>query len=161
MSSSIFSDQDIDLIIELGRELTGTQLDRLKHSVVIHNLASRINQLGKSSLEEYLQFVEDHDDEMPYLTSALTIHTTSWFREANAFDQLKTILLKQAPSYSLGKPFRVLSVACSTGEEVYSIASILESTKLKSPQFDYSVEGWDVDPISLRTAKSGRYDSNL
>ena len=57
--------------------------------------------------------------------SALTIHTTSWFRESPHFESIKNHIVK----HNL-KSIKLKSVACSTGEEVYSLAIYLKHLKI-------------------------------
>jgi chemotaxis methyl-accepting protein methylase len=76
-----FNDEDIDVIIGLARQLTGTNLNKKDHSIVIHNVAARMAELQFDHLDKYLGYIDDHYEEMNQFISALTIHTTSWFRE--------------------------------------------------------------------------------
>jgi two-component system chemotaxis response regulator CheB len=166
MQVTDFSDEDIDVIIGLARQLTGTNLNKKDHSIVIYNVAARMEELELNQLDEYLAYIDDHADEMTHFISALTIHTTSWFREIGALRKFESFVdgwirsREETPSRVLQTcNFQVLSVACSTGEEVYSIAAILEIFRRKHDWFDYSIEGWDIDPLSLRTARQGTFNS--
>jgi chemotaxis methyl-accepting protein methylase len=156
MSWASFDDEDIDIIMGLARELTGTQVNRMQHSVIIQNIASRLAELKCRNLEDYLVYVEQHDAEIPHLLSAVTIHTTSWFREPQAFERFEEYIT-EFHRRQTGKPFSLLSMACSTGEEVYSFGVLLERFRLNNPGFDYELEGWDIDPLSLHTARQASY----
>lgn len=155
--ASRFDDEDIEIIMTLARDLTGTKVTRADHGVIIQNVATRLSETKSHNLEEYLTLVDENDAEMPFLLSAVTIHTTSWFRESAAFEKLAQFVDARIKSNSRS-PLKVLSVACSTGEEVYSIAAVLEGFRISNPSFEYSIEGWDIDPISLRTAREASYD---
>ena len=145
-------------VIELARELTGANVNLRDHSVIVQNLVNRVEKVGCKNLSEYFGFVERNDDEMDFLVSALTIHTTSWFREMGAFDRLVK-LTDDWTRRNLHTTFRVLSVGCSTGEEVYSLGATLEVIRQKTKGFDYAIDGWDIDPISLKFARTGIYES--
>ena len=153
-----FSSEDIDVVMALARELTGAKMTRRGHSVIIQNVASRMVAAGCDSLDQYLKHVDAHQEEMPFLLSALTIHTTAWFREAGAFSKVESILATTTSNRLAAQPFRILSIACSTGEEVYTLAAVMEHFRLLVPTFEYALEGWDIDPVSLRTARYGQYD---
>ncbi|RZA11195.1 MAG: hypothetical protein EOP10_33485, partial [Proteobacteria bacterium] len=46
---------------------------------------------------------------------------------------------------------------CSSGEEGFSISLVLEKVRLEHPHFEYRIEGWDVDPVSVATANRAIY----
>ncbi|MCX6109697.1 MAG: response regulator [Proteobacteria bacterium] len=155
-----FDAEDTEIIMSLARELTGTKVNSTHHSIIVQNVATRMTEVGCQNLEEYLVVVDANDEEMPYLLSAVTIHTTGWFRERGAFERLEKILSERFQNTSEKSVFRVLSVACSTGEEVYSIAAVLQNFRRTHANFSFEIEGCDIDPISLRTARHGVYDAN-
>ena len=79
------------------------------------------------------------------------ICATFFFREARHFEFLAESILPAVPP---GAPFRVWSAACSSGEEVYSIAMILADRLGNSP---WEVVGSDVSAGVLEKAMRGRY----
>ena len=149
--------EDAEIVIELSRELTGMMVDINRHSVIVHNVASRLRSLGHRNLASYLAFVEQSEPEFQNLISCLTIHTTSWFREPGAFEVFTQVVAAHAMRCGELGTFKFLSVGCSTGEEVYSFGAYLESQRVSNPSFEYSIEGWDIDPISLKTGRKGDY----
>jgi two-component system chemotaxis response regulator CheB len=151
------TDQDRQVIVGMARELTGTNLDGERHGVIFLNVQLRMEHVGAATLGAYLNYINDHDEEIPYLLSALTIHTTGWFREPSTFELFREKiedLIKGAPSVDIN----LLSIGCSTGEEVYSYAFVLEELRRRYPGLRYSLRGIDIDPISLKKARAGRYD---
>ena len=155
-----FDEDEIDAIFALAKNLTGTTLTRTHHSIILQNLATRIEKLNVPSLEAYLRYVGLHPEELSHTISALTVHTTSWWREPTGFQGLYELAIKWAKSTEASGIFRVLSIACSTGEEVYSAAAQLQSIRKVYPEFSYEVDGWDIDPISVQTAKRGHYSQH-
>lgn len=151
----MFSDQDKDIIYQLTAELIGTvQAGQVRQETLATNVMRRITQLGLPGLVDYLKYVDEHPEEHAHLVSALTIHTTSWFRENPHFVKFQELLLA---ALSRNETFRVWCAGCSTGEEVYSFALILEEFRQVHPQFDYRVVGTDIDPISVQTAIKAIY----
>ena len=55
----------------------------------------------------------------------------------------------------------ILSIACSTGEEVYSLSIMMAKLKLRFPDISYNIKGIDVDIASIETAKKGIYKKDL
>lgn len=151
-----FSSEDKRVIIHLARELTGTQVTDDRHGLIFLNVSSRIQETRCDSLTSYLVFVHANECEIPHLLSALTIRTTGWFREPGTFEVFQKIVSEFAQNNPKAR-FNVLSLGCSSGEEVFSYAFILEEVRVAFPGFSYSVTGIDIDPISLSQGRSGRY----
>lgn len=149
------TDQDRDIIFQLASELIGaSQPGQVRQETLVTNVQRRMNQLGQQTLADYLTYVDQNDDERAHLISALTIHTTSWFRENPHFVKFQELLLN---ALSRNEVFRVWCGGCSTGEEVYSFAIMLEEFRTVHPQFDYRILGTDIDPISVKAAKRAVY----
>ncbi len=158
MIDEILSHDDHDTIIKLARMITGTRVNRDSHGIIIQNVNARILQLGLKDLRSYLEYLDRHDKEIPHLLTAVTIHTTSWFREFGALESFEKALHKgQFSKGSSNTYLRVLSVGCSTGQEVYSIGSILNAYRKSNAGFDFIIEGWDIDPVSIHTARKAIY----
>ena len=54
---------------------------------------------------------------------------------------------------------RIWSAACSTGQEPYSIAMILDKNKDKYPSLSYSIMASDINKTVVEKAKAGRYSN--
>ena len=156
-----FNPQERELVFTLAERLTGScQKEGMRKEILVTNVSRRMLSCQQHQLESYLQFALTHEDEFEFLLSALTIHTTSWFREKPHFE----ILAAQANEFALAnenETFRVWCSACSTGEEVYSFAAVLEQTKLKIPTFTYEILGSDVDPVSVKKARAALYSAEF
>lgn len=151
------SPEEKQQIFKLAQRLVGGYTEpHLQHELTVNNLITRIRLTGNRSLAEYLRYVTENEEEVGFLISALTIHTTSWFRERPHYKNFQSDLLKNGVELNKMK-VRLLCVACSTGEEVYSFGFILESIRRKFPGFEYEIVGVDLDPISLKKAESGIY----
>ena len=147
-----------DLVFKLAREITGTAFSEpSRHEVIITNVIRRVNSTHCSSLKNYLDYVAKNPDELDHMISAMTIHTTSWFREVPHFRSLEHRLRELGPNL-IGQKFRFLSAACSTGEEVFSVGCVLESFRRQYVGFEYELYGIDLDPISLDKAKTAIYE---
>nr|HMN68724.1 protein-glutamate O-methyltransferase CheR [Bdellovibrionales bacterium] len=151
----MFSDKERALIFKLVEELTGaTQTGDTRQDSLISNVERRMQDLGLPNLAAYLQYVEKNPGEVKNLVSALTIHTTSWFRENPHFVAFQKILLE---ALNKDEVFKVWCAACSTGEEVYSFALLLEEFRRVHPKFDYEVYGTDIDSVSIAVAERAIY----
>lgn len=149
------TDQERDFVFALIERVTGTcQQGQYRREVLAANVERRIRYIGASSLASYLAVATEEPKERELLISALTIHTTSWFREAPHFHKLEEAVRQKIVDQRLSS-LHVLCAGCSTGEEVYSIAFTLERLRAEFPGFDYHVQGIDIDPISVAQAARG------
>lgn len=151
----MLDEQDKIVLLKLAENLTGgNQEGASRHDSMIANVQRRLRELGIQNLYDYLKLVESDADEHAQLISALTIHTTSWFRENPHFVAFQELLLAALKKEEV---FGVWCSACSTGEEAYSFAIMLEEFRKVHPKFEYRVLGTDIDPISIATAQRAIY----
>ncbi len=151
----MISEQERHLIYKLIEELTGaTPTADSRQDSLINNVERRMRELQIASVVDYLKHVENTPSEFAHLVSSLTIHTTSWFRENPHFVAFQEILLG---ALEKDEVFKVWCAACSTGEEVYSFALVLEEFRRVHPKFEYKVIGTDIDAISLAAAERAVY----
>lgn len=142
-------------VLKLAEALTGaSQSGDNRTSSIISNVERRMYECECETLAEYIDRVDQDPEEKKNLISALTIHTTAWFRENPHFVRFHEVVLD-----TLGRrePFTVWCAACSTGEEVYSFALVLEEFRKVHSGFDYRIYGSDIDPVSIETAERGIY----
>ena len=145
------TDKEIEAIYSMAELIVGScQADGHRRNIIITNIGKRISQLSLPDLQHYLAKVQKDPSEHEKLISFLTIHHTSWFREAPHFAKMEKSIVESGK-----KRITVGSFGCSTGEEVYSFALLLQS--LRGRGFDYTIEGYDIDPVSVRTAAKGIY----
>lgn len=151
----MISDKDRALIYKLIEELTGAMpAADTRQDSLINNVERRLRALGISTVVEYLKHVEGSPPEFAQLVSSLTIHTTSWFRENPHFVAFQEILLE---ALEKNEVFKVWCAACSTGEEVYSFALVLEEFRRVHPNFEYRILGTDIDAVSIAAAERAVY----
>ena len=152
----IFDNDDKLIIMELAYNLTKINFNLIHEDIILQSFSKRILETKCNNLIEYLSFANEDIKELDYLLSSLTIHFTSWFREPATLDEflkvLKCLILDKKKNH-----VRFLSIGCSTGEEVYTFASILESMRINNNEFEYQIEGWDIDAISIQTAMQAEY----
>ncbi len=98
-------------------------------------------------------------EQVETLSSFLTISETYFFRELSAFKELETRLIPQLPAARSGnnKNLRIWSAACSTGEEPYSIAMMLDQMRIQLREFRLLVLATDINRSALKKAETGLY----
>jgi chemotaxis protein methyltransferase CheR len=114
----------------LERE-AGIRLHEHKYTLVVTRLTPRLRALGIASLDQYCRGLEDGSlrGELAHFVDRLTTNETYFFREPSqlAFfaDALRGPLAQG--------PLRIWSAACSSGEELYSIAMVVDDVRGASP----------------------------
>ena len=155
--SVTLTEKERNFVFSLVETVTGTcQRGSFRRDVLASNVERRVRNVGAQSLKAYLEFALHDPVEGDLFISALTIHTTSWFRELTHFEKLEEDLrekLTAAPGISIS----ILCAGCSSGEEVYSLAFVLEKLRGEFPGFEYHVHGFDIDPVSIQHANRGVY----
>lgn len=92
------------------------------------------------------------------LATHLTIGETYFFREPGLFDLLRHELLPFIMTQRRSeRRIRLWSVGCSTGEEAYSLAILLDQILPPTEAWDALVLGMDVNPQALEKAETGVY----
>lgn len=145
------SPQTCRRLVDWFREASGIHLPEGKRTLVASRLRKRLAALRLDSFDAYCDYLERQDDggERQQLIDLLTTNETYFFREAAHFDLVASLLKQRA----LPSPLRVWSAACSSGEEVYSLAMTLS---------EHARGGWDVLATDLSTrmlqrARQGLY----
>ncbi len=130
------------------------------HARISHRLA--VLDLG--SYKEYCEYIaaDQTGEELYTLASHITNNETYFFREKKQFDMLAELLpdIKREKGRSNENHLRILSLASSTGEEVYSLNITLQETGLFFWGWDVSLTGIDIDRTALRMAQSATYSDN-
>lgn len=94
----------------------------------------------------------DDRAELQRALELVTVHETYFFREKAQLDAFRDeIVLK--PGGRSSDAMRVWSAGCSTGEEAYTLAMILEEAGLAR----YDVLGTDLSSEVIQAARTGRY----
>jgi chemotaxis protein methyltransferase CheR len=89
------------------------------------------------------------------VTEALTTNESSFFRDGKPFEHLKRVLPSLAASRPPGTPLRIWSAACSTGQEAYSIAMLLQ--ELVPGGLKAEILGTDISQDVLTRARAGYF----
>lgn len=88
---------------------------------------------------------------------AMTVNETLFFRDRTPFELFEKKILPEFSSLKVSGPIRIWSAACSTGQEPYSIAMILEEYNRHNPKIHYEIIASDINKKVLDRAKQGIY----
>jgi chemotaxis protein methyltransferase CheR len=92
------------------------------------------------------------------VVEAMTTNESFFFRDQRPFDQLRdTILPSLMATRSSNKRLRIWSAACSSGQEPYSIAMIVNEMQAKLRDWRIEIVATDLSRPILKRAMDGRY----
>ena len=140
----------------------GIKMPANKKSLLEGRLGKRLRACGISSFRDYFNFVtKDQQGQDEFLTfiDLITTHETSFFRENKHFRYLAEVVLPRYAQTRISKPISVLSAACSTGEEVYSLAMVFHHYFEQTNQTGilWNIEGIDISERVVTIARRGVY----
>jgi two-component system CheB/CheR fusion protein len=114
-------------------------------------------------MADYVAFLQRNEQEADTLSKELLIGVTSFFRDPDAYDILahkilQPFLNEKPNDYTL----RAWVSGCSTGEEAYSIAIVIQEC-LDNIRHHINVQifGTDIDELAIETARRGLYLSGI
>ena len=112
-----------------------------------------------------MHFLREYPQEVDLLYKELLIGVTNFFRDPGLYDYLQAAALPGLlASHADGRPLRVWSPACSTGEETYSLAIVIkESLEGLNPPRPPAVQifATDIDKDAIEKARQGAYSASI
>ena len=158
------SDREFELFRRLVYERTGISLGPHKRHLLRARLGRRLRALGCATFSEYYQYLMDPGaggaEEMRAFINAITTNKTDFFREAHHFQFLGgpwAAGRRLEGDRSGRRRLRFWSAACSSGEEPYTLAIVLNEARLAPPLWDTRILASDIDTNVLAQTESGVY----
>lgn len=154
---------DSGKLFMLIRAQFGNDLTQYKPATLDRRIERRMTMHKIGRLGEYVRFAQSHPDELRALYKDMLITVTSFFRDPEALEALKTeVFPSMLNRRESGEPIRIWVPACASGEEAYSIAICLfEFLEDKAPGTDFQIFGTDIDEDSIQIARRGIYAQNI
>ena len=110
-------------VVQLLRHATGVDFTHYKSNTLYRRITRRMVLQKMDGLAEYVQFLRQTPAEVDALYQDILISVTSFFRDPESFEALKSkVLPRLLKDRSRHDPVRVWTLGCSTGEEAYSLA---------------------------------------
>ncbi|MBL9008589.1 MAG: PAS domain-containing protein [Myxococcales bacterium] len=155
----------LDKIVSLVRTQIGHDFSLYKKNTIYRRIKRRMSLHGLAKMTDYLQLLRENPQESELLFHELLIGVTSFFRDRDMWEQLKSqalpALLSALPR---GGKLRAWSVGCSTGEEAYSLAitfhEALEEQK-SAARYSMQIFATDLDRDAINKARAGIYPAQI
>lgn len=135
---------------DLGLDLTLYKETQMKRRIL-----SFIVKKNYVTFGEFFKHLKKDALLLDEFISLITINVSSFFRNRNRWDALENTVVPHLLENGCGK-LRVWSAACSSGEEPYSLAMMLERV---AGARHYDILATDLEPAILKRAVIGEYQS--
>lgn len=160
MTTATLPNDALDFVCTLVRERSAIELEASKTYLIEARLAPLAKKLGCTSTTEYLrslQFKRQPDEEKK-LVEAMTTNETSFYRDIHPFNALKNQLIEEfRTKKSTQRSLNIWSAACSTGQELYSIAIMLKEHFPDLGSWNIQLVGTDLSDEVLERARAATY----
>lgn len=118
-------------------------------------ISKRVSELG-FSYQQYVDYVKRSHLEWDVIVELLTINETYFYREENQLIECCSIVLPQMKESIRDRPLRIWSAACSTGEEPFTLAMMIQETGKFLPG-TVEIIATDINKKVLQKAEKGWY----
>ena len=154
MERNMLKDEEIELLINELAQRYGYDFTNYARA----SLRRRINRLLTidriPSFAELLYRVKNDPDYLIYIVEELTVNVTEMFRDPFMY---KVIREKVLPVLATHPFIRIWHAGCATGEEVYSMAIMLDEANLLHKSLLYAT---DLNPSVIENIQKGIFPLN-
>ena len=162
-SSAARAESEFGPVLKAVRQATGIDFTHYKANTLHRRIMRRMILKKTSNLDEYLKLLVDLPGEVEALRDDLLIGVTSFFRNPDAFEKLKTAVFPKLTSSERGlEPVRIWVLGCSTGEEAYSLAiAFAEYADTLKRRVPVQIFASDVNAGAIDKARAGAYNQDI
>ena len=157
------SQEWLEQIFMVLRSQLGHDFSCYKNNTLTRRINRRMSLQQVESYSQYLELLRHNHQEAHALYREFLIGVTNFFRDPEAFEFLKQeVLTQKLEEFPNHGTFRVWVPGCSTGEEVYSIAIILQEIldEISKP-IDLQIFGTDIDQLAIDRAREGIFPVSI
>lgn len=166
--------EDFVFIRDFIHKISGIYLDYEKEYLIRQRIAPILKEIKVDSFGEFTRIIKEGRSLRfkESIISAITTNETSFFRDDHPFktffDYIMPKLIDKIRRLKENNPkhspkIRIWSAACSSGQEPYSVAMLINEYLVKKAIFnisknDFYILATDIDGPVLKDAVSGIYD---
>ena len=165
VQSRTVSDAQYKRFAQYIEDQSGIVLGDNKHYLVNSRLSSLLLRFKVATIDELINRAMQpniYKDISSAVIDAMTTNETLWFRDTYPYLALKNIILPEL-ARSGKAPVRIWSAACSSGQEPYSIAMIVQEQVTNMVHVDPNqcqIIGTDISPEMLDRCRFAHYDNH-
>lgn len=165
----VIDKKDLEPFMDLLLHQVGIECREESMLLLEDALKCRLRENGMDSLKNYYKFLQTPQgktEELQEFINLITIQETHFFRNPSYFNALRDVVLpgliqKKAGGRNHKTYFRpslfIWSAGCSTGEEPYTIAMVVQDVIPDISGWDIQIAGTDISTFALDKARKGVY----
>jgi chemotaxis protein methyltransferase CheR len=144
---------------------SGINLNADKKAMLELRIKRRLKSLELTSFSDYCEYLFGHQgqkEEIVHFLDVVTTNKTDFFREPDHFDYLvQKALPELIARCGYERSILVWSAGCSTGEEPYTLAMVMNEFGQTHPGFHFRVMATDLSTTVLAKAKMGVFSEEV
>jgi two-component system CheB/CheR fusion protein len=159
MAEKAAPDPQFETLLRYIQESRGLDFRGYKRTSLRRRITLRMEAVGVEDFSTYQSHLEVHPGEFEDLLNTVLINVTSFFRDPDAWEVLRSEVIPQIVAASgTDRPIRTWSVGCASGEEPYSIAMLFaEALGIQHFCERVKIYATDLDEEALRAARQATY----
>jgi two-component system CheB/CheR fusion protein len=148
-----------EALLEHLTRTRGFQFTAYKRSSLARRVRKRMRTVGIDSYAQYVDHLEVHPDEFVQLFNTILINVTSFFRDAEAWEELsrRVIMPLVQRKAASGEPLRIWCAGCASGQEAYTLAMLVAEAAPDAASLAVKIYATDVDEEALQQARLASY----
>jgi two-component system CheB/CheR fusion protein len=153
------TDPAFEALVEYLKSERGFDFSGYKRPSLVRRVRRQMQLVDVPSYEEYVDYLQVHPEEFTALFNMILINVTSFFRDSDAWEELRTTIVPALLRDRPNGPLRLWSAGCASGEEAFSLAICL-AEGLGPDEFRSRVKIYatDVDELALAEARHAVFD---
>lgn len=158
------SNRDFARLSRFIYEQCGIKMPEAKRTMLEGRLQKRLRALGLRSFTDYIDYLfnpAEHNQELVQMIDLVTTNKTDFFREPDHFDYLRERVLPAWWEKYRTRRLMLWSAGCSTGQEPYTLAMVLQDFAASRPGFDFQILATDISTRVLEQARKAVYHEDL
>jgi two-component system, chemotaxis family, CheB/CheR fusion protein len=156
-AAALLEDPSFERLLQFLRDSRSFDFTGYKRPSLMRRVEHRMREIGVASFDDYQDVLQLEPAEFTALFNTILINVTSFFRDSDAWEHLRTDILPQVLEANNGSPLRVWSAGCSAGQEAYTIAMLLHEKLGSSFRERVKIYATDVDEDALNHARQASY----
>lgn len=155
------NDPDLKTILGILHKDINVDFGLYKMATIKRRIQNRMLQCHVKTIKEYAKLLLKKNNEVDILYKAVLINVTSFFRDKESFQYLKTTLPKILKSKLGDETIRIWIPACSTGEEAYTIAMLITELQDRKIKKNFiQIFATDLSDHAIKDARIGKYSQS-
>jgi len=156
-------DEELQTIFTIVKAKTGNDFSSYKANTVLRRIERRMSVHDTGGIGKYIALLRDNPLEAQALSQDILIGVTSFFRDPEAFEILRQeVIPRLFAQRDPDDPVRIWHACCATGEEVYSMAILIQEY-LEEHKINARVQlfATDIDEAAIAQARAGLYHDDI